>query len=211
MKLYVFGDEEYGGTLPEKLQDKDVLDIISTHGAFAARLMNNEVIVWGLESAGGAPSEEVRRKLNTVCFISSTHSAFLANTLDGEGIVWGDEQYGGNPSDELKNQAKNIKYHKATLGAFTALTSGGNLISWGHGYYGGDPSEEIKQKLKEKVSLSNVRSMYTSNGGFAVAFTDGSDPITWGNDDDPIGWGNAVHEGEPLSRPKKIELEAIEN
>jgi hypothetical protein len=206
-KLHVFGDEKYGGTLPEELKDKDIHDIESTHGAFAARLKNQDVIVWGLESAGGAPPEEVKRKLKRVVSISSTHSAFLATTFDGEGIVWGHEQYGGNPSDEIKNQLKNNKGHAATLGAFILITSDGNFISWGHGYYGADPSEEIKQKLKEVGD--NLRGLYNNYGAFAVTLENGDDPITWGTDDDPKFWRKEIYEGEPFLRPKKIQLEPI--
>jgi len=80
-----------------------VIQIFSTHFAFAALKSNGSVITWGEDEYGGNSSiynpttrtyTSVSSHLTKVTQIFSTKQAFTALKSDGSVVTWGDSRYG---------------------------------------------------------------------------------------------------------------------
>ena len=82
---------------------KNVLQIQSSAGAFAAILGDGSVVSWGSASFGG-DSSAVQDQLWDVRQIQATRSAFAALLGDGSVVTWG--HFGGDGSavqEQLKS------------------------------------------------------------------------------------------------------------
>ena len=79
------------------VQLRNVQQICSTGGAFAAILADGKVVTWGRPDGGGDGSR-VKDQLKNVQQIRGTTGAFAAVLADGTVVTWGDPDHGGDSS-----------------------------------------------------------------------------------------------------------------
>jgi alpha-tubulin suppressor-like RCC1 family protein len=131
--------------------------------------------VWGSRDFGGELSSAAKKSLSGgVKKIVATGSAFAALKGNGAVIAWGGEGSGGDPGKTIQSRiAGGVKSVHATESAFAAITRTGGVIAWG------DPSAGGKVPDHLTGGLSNVSTIYASNGTFAAVAKDRI--ISWGS------------------------------
>jgi alpha-tubulin suppressor-like RCC1 family protein len=89
-------------------------------------------------------------------------------------IAWGGEGSGGDPDKSIQSQiAGGVKSVHATESAFAAITKTGGVVAWGDSSAGGKVPDHLTG------NLSNVSTIYASNGTFAAVTKDRI--ISWGS------------------------------
>ena len=157
-----WGDPLWGGETPSNLFDKikiggGVHTIVSNSGAFAVKLQNKTVLVWGSAHCGGNEDsgylKHVVRNVDTI-YSHKDGTAFAALTADREVLMWGGEKNGG--SSTQKSSLKNVVSICATDKAFAALKADGTVVAWGNNDRGGDITEH-RTRLINVVSISSPK------------------------------------------------------
>ena len=174
---------------------KNVQEIFSTNGAFAALKEDGSVQTWGAsrvggdlsgghEDASGVPGGE----LENVQEIISTRTAFAALKEDGSVQAWGNSRYGGDLSGESfaasgvpGGELENVQEIFSNGQAFAALKEDGSVQAWGGSSVGGDLSGEDRSNASGVPGgeLENVQDIFSNNDSFAALKEDGS-VQTWG-------------------------------
>ncbi|CAE7724547.1 HERC1, partial [Symbiodinium pilosum] len=97
-EVVTWGDDSEGADSSKVRQDlHDVVDVKSSHSAFAAIRQDGSVITWGAGNFGGL-GILAKDELRDVKEIESSYAAFAAIRGDGTVIAWGDDRYGGDCS-----------------------------------------------------------------------------------------------------------------
>ncbi|WP_434628350.1 RCC1 domain-containing protein [Pseudomonas sp. Z6-14] len=136
-----WGTPDYGGGgVPSP--NSNVVEVVSTWRAFAARRSDGTVGAWGRVSEGGTAPPG----LDNVVQIAGSSEAFAALRSDGTIVVWGNQSVGG-----VAPTLTNVLALYSNSHGFTALTSTGDVVSWGHSIGGGNNASVI-HLLRNNVS-----------------------------------------------------------
>jgi hypothetical protein len=151
---------------------------ISTSGGFVA---------WGLASAGGVLTDEVKNLLmaevnngDYVVQVESTKEAFTVLFSSGVVITWGSEdQTCIGDRDDCSNRLTGVKKIYDNGNSFLVEKIDGTLQTWGNPSYGGDIEDGgiFDPENREIVKV------VTNDNAYAVLFDDGS-VVSWGDIDD---------------------------
>ena len=128
-----WGTQDYGG-YGAPVPNSNVVEVVSTWRAFAARRSDGTVGAWGRPLEGGTAPQG----LTNVVQIAGSSEAFAALRSDGTVVVWGNQAVGGAAPTLSDVLALYSNSH-----GFTALTSTGDVVSWGHSVGGGNNSAVI--------------------------------------------------------------------
>eukprot|EP00913_Durusdinium_trenchii_P024848 g23322.t2 len=169
-------------------------------GAFAAILVDGQVVTWGKYGCGGE-SWQVQEQLKRgrVRQVSASAEAFAAILEDETVVTWGNDTGGGDSSgvqDQLRSVQEicgseeafaarladgillpgGVKHLAASQRAFAAILEDGGVVTWGNPEYGGD-SSAVREEL------INVRGICSTEDAFAALLADGG-VVTWGEEED---------------------------
>ncbi|WP_434578086.1 hypothetical protein [Pseudomonas sp. Z1-6] len=137
-----WGTPDYGGGgVPSP--NSNVVEVVSTWRAFAARRGDGTVGVWGRPNEGGTHPGG----LTNVVQIAGSSEAFAALCSDGSVIAWGNALVGGGEVPVLTDA---LAIYSNSHG-FTALTTSGDVVSWGHSGGGGN-NAAVRGQLRNNVS-----------------------------------------------------------
>ncbi|MFL6611994.1 MAG: RCC1 domain-containing protein, partial [Pseudomonas sp.] len=136
-----WGTADYGGGGAPS-PNVDIVEVVSTWRAFAARRGDGTVGVWGRPLEGGTHPGVLTR----VVQIAGSSEAFAALLSDGSVKAWGNALVGG--AGPVLTDALAIYSNSH---GFTALTASGDVVSWGHSGGGGNNAAVIGQ-LRNNVS-----------------------------------------------------------
>ena len=165
-----------------------IVDIASSHGAFAAITSTGRVIPWGGVAFGGDPdcatgatcSPALSGSLvSGVARVFSTYQAFAALRADGSVVTWGETEFGGNsdcvatagnpcspaPAGSLASGVADVF---GGYSAFAALRSDGSVVSWGSPAFGGDSSSPVGG------TLTGIAGITPNGGAFAARTASGA-------------------------------------
>jgi len=163
-----WGDESYGGKIPEPIQSKLETKLnFANDFEFADLCPDGTVVLRGYHTKDSI-------KLNNVKMIFSTDFAFAALFQDGSVIAWGSEISGGKIPSSIQLQLKCIQMIFSNENSFAALLQNGNVLAWGDKHDGGKIPESIQPYLK------NVKTIFSSRWAFSALLHDGS-IYAWGD------------------------------
>ena len=162
-RVVTWGHPDCGGdssTVQHQL--KNVQQICSTEGAFAAILADETVVTWGDPNRAG-DSSRVQDQLRNVQQISATSFAFAAILADETVVTWGDPNHGGD-SSRVQDQLRNVQQISATGSAFAAILADGTVVNWGNPNRGGD-SSRVQDQLRNVQQIFCHRVCFCSHFG----------------------------------------------
>jgi alpha-tubulin suppressor-like RCC1 family protein len=178
-------------TLVGNLANKNIVNIYSTSGAFAALDVNGKVYAWGsygfaaMDSDGniysttrsirGGYTSTLVGNLSTknIVNIYSTSGAFAAVDNNGNVYAWGFASGGGTTPASITG--KNIVNIYSTGTAFAAVDNNGNVYAWGDPLYGGNIPTGTAAILADKTIVN----IYSTGTAFA-ALDDNGKVYAWG-------------------------------
>jgi len=127
-RVQLFGAKKYGGHAGAKAPLLvDVLEVVATDGAFAARKSDDSVVVWGDVDYGGDAGAK-QDLLDDVELIVASRAAFAAKKRDGSVVTWG---HGGAGGKGTEVPLANIMAIGAAPFAFCAIDNLGRAFCWG--------------------------------------------------------------------------------
>eukprot|EP00435_Cladocopium_sp_Y103_P020819 s1827_g5.t1 len=137
--VLTWGDPESGGDsrFVQMCLEGSIVDIFSTHTAFAALKDDGRIITWGNPLAGGDCSS-VESQLQDVTFILGNQEAFVALKNDGGVVAWGNPAFGGDLGAAQPLLQNGVQRLCATGSAFAALKKDGRVVAWGNPAAGGE-------------------------------------------------------------------------
>lgn len=141
-----WGTAEYGGD-GAPVPNSNVVEVVSTWRAFAARRSDGSVDAWGRPNEGGiAPTG-----LTGVVQIAGSSEAFAALRSDGSVVAWGNPAVGGSIPGSTAQRLVDVQALYSNSHGFTALTAGGDVVVWGHAGGGGN-NDAVFGQLRNNVS-----------------------------------------------------------
>ncbi|SFH47224.1 hypothetical protein [Pseudomonas sp. NFACC45] len=145
-QVVAWGTPEYGGA-GAPVPNINVVEVVSTWRAFAARRSDGSVDAWGRPNEGGiAPVG-----LTGVVQIAGSSEAFAALRSDGSVVAWGNQAVGGLIPGATAQRLVDVLALYANSHSFTALTANGDVVVWGH-YSGGGNNDAVFGQLRNNVS-----------------------------------------------------------
>jgi len=175
------GQKDWGGKIPDDIQNQNVQMIFSTNSAFVALLENGSAFGWGNKLYGGNIPHHIQIQLHqNVQMIFSNDFVFLAKLNNGHFVGWGFESrgfpyqdYGGKITNEIQNKLENVKAIFSSSTAFAALTNDESVFTWGLPDGGGKIPNEFQFKL-----IKNVKMIFPLENGF-IALCNNGEMIRW--------------------------------
>ena len=186
------GMETWGWNEAKNKVMSEVVEIFSTHGAFAALKKDKTVVTWGDERNGG-DSNSVRRRLTNVKSVIGNMLAFAALRENGEVVVWGNPAAGGNV--EVPVPRCYVRYRRSMNGnvlvhiwvrlqlysidkiyagseSFAAVRKDQGVITWGDEAYGAGlcmsfftEANQVADQMEDWEKVVNIASSFA---GFAA-------------------------------------------
>ncbi|AZZ76586.1 hypothetical protein CCX46_15975 [Pseudomonas sp. RU47] len=164
-----WGHRDYGANIPGLIiHYKDVVEVSCTHYAYAIRLGNGLVLVWGNPAYGGDMGS-----INPSAFtqVVGNSVAFAALKSNGSVVSWGYQEFGGRlpkPISELTDVVQLVPGFRS----FALQRSNGKLMAWG-APVAGDIPDNI-------ANLTDVKTLLGNNGAFAALRNNGQ-LVAWGD------------------------------
>ena len=160
---------------------------VNPSGAYFGITTSGGFVAWGLASAGGVLTDEVKNLLmaevnngDYVVQVESTKEAFTVLFSSGVVITWGSEdQTCIGDRDDCSNRLTGVKKIYDNGNSFLVEKIDGTLQTWGNPSYGGDIEDGgiFDPENREIVKV------VTNDNAYAVLFDDGS-VVSWGDIDD---------------------------
>ena len=160
---------------------------VNPSGAYFGITTSGGFVAWGLASAGGVLTDEVKNLLmaevnngDYVVQVESTKEAFTVLFSSGVVITWGSEDQTciGN-RDDCSNRLTGVKKIYDNGNSFLVEKIDGTLQTWGNEYYGGD----IEDGGIFDPGNREIVKVVTNDHAYAVLFDDGS-VVSWGDIED---------------------------
>jgi hypothetical protein len=193
-KIYSFGFDNYGGTIPQEIKNtvknKTITQVFSTESAFCALDSSHNIYCWGNSSNGGSiPSElnnEIQGKVKKV--FSNKNTFMVIYGTNNKLATW------GNINIKL-NQVLNTIIVYSNENSIIALYKDSNDVNKVK-CFAKDSSFILNSNNVEGQPISNVKCVYTNEQSIIVLY---------GSDNKLAVCGNESYHGD------KSEIEKLEN
>ncbi|MFM4810679.1 RCC1 domain-containing protein, partial [Aeromonas hydrophila] len=150
----------------------DVVEVVSSGGAFAARTGKGEVVAWGDKDYGGDTNTLPEGALTEVVQVVGNVHAFAARKRNGSVVAWGGRYNDGGTTQVAAQLNGDVVDIYAAAGGFAAVKKDGTVVSWG----GDIDSTNVPTLLRPLSVVGNTG----YEAGFAALNDDGT-AVSWGS------------------------------